>query len=81
MLKISELQAKDIVNIENGKRLGHLGDIDINLSSGQIDALIINGTGKMMSFFSKEDELVIPWANIEKIGSDCILVRVADLEE
>ena len=31
MIKISEFQVKDIVNTLDGKRLGNVGDIDINL--------------------------------------------------
>ncbi len=50
-MKISDLQAKDIVNMESGKRLGHLTDIDINLATGQIEAMIINSSGKVMGFF------------------------------
>ncbi|WP_100408175.1 YlmC/YmxH family sporulation protein [Bacillus solitudinis] len=78
MMKISDLQAKDIVNMENGKRLGHMNDLDINLASGQIEAMIISGTGKMMGFFGEKEEVVIPWKNIVKIGSDVILVEVPD---
>ncbi len=78
-MKISDLQSKDIVNMENGKRLGNLTDLDINLSTGQIDAIIINGTGKMMSFFNREtQEFVIPWSNIVKIGNDVILVHLPE---
>jgi YlmC/YmxH family sporulation protein len=77
MMKISELQVKDIVNMENGKRLGHLTDLDINLTTGAIEALIINGSGKMMGLFGKEsEEIVVPWKNIIRIGSDVILVEV-----
>ncbi|MCM3759369.1 YlmC/YmxH family sporulation protein [Alkalihalobacillus oceani] len=76
MMKISELQVKDIVNMENGKRLGQLTDLEINLNSGQIEALVINGTGKMMGLFGKESaEVTIPWENIIRIGSDVILVE------
>ncbi len=77
MLKISELQAKDIVNMANGKRLGHLTDLEINLETGQIEALIIDGTGRMMGLFGKEsEEVFIPWKHIIRIGSDVILVEV-----
>ncbi|MBU8907098.1 YlmC/YmxH family sporulation protein [Desertibacillus haloalkaliphilus] len=76
MMKISDMQTKDIVNIDDGSRLGNLGDLDINLYTGQIEAIIINGTGKMMSFFGKQDEVIIPWSNIIKIGADCILVQL-----
>ncbi|MCL7746384.1 YlmC/YmxH family sporulation protein [Halalkalibacter alkaliphilus] len=77
MMKISELQVKDIVNMDNGKRLGHLSDLEINLSTGAIEALVINSSGKMMGLFGKEtEEIVIPWKNIIRIGSDVILVEV-----
>ncbi|MDQ0206436.1 YlmC/YmxH family sporulation protein [Alkalicoccobacillus murimartini] len=76
MMKISDLQAKDIVNLETGKRLGHLTDLDLNLDSGQIESIIISSTGKVMSLFGKDEEVVIPWTNIIKIGSDVILVKM-----
>ncbi|WP_227935737.1 YlmC/YmxH family sporulation protein [Alkalihalobacillus deserti] len=77
MMKISELQVKDIVNMGNGKRLGQLTDLDINLSTGAIEALVINASGKMMGLFGKEsEEIIIPWKNIIRIGSDVILVEV-----
>ena len=40
MVKISEFQIKDVVNIADGKKLGNIGDIDINVQTGKIDAII-----------------------------------------
>jgi YlmC/YmxH family sporulation protein len=81
MVKISEFQIKDVVNVSDGKRLGHIGDIEINLSTGKIEAVVISGNGRMLGFFGKEDEVVIPWNNIIKIGQDVILVRFKGAEE
>ncbi|WNF35541.1 YlmC/YmxH family sporulation protein [Bacillaceae bacterium IKA-2] len=79
MLKISEIQSKDIVNISDGKVLGHISDLDINLETGAVEAIIIGGTGKMLTFLGgRETEISIPWANIVKIGSDVILVRIEE---
>jgi len=75
MVLISDLQIKDVVNVSDGKRLGTIGDIDINLATGKIESLIISGTGRVMGFFGKEAEVTIPWRNIVKIGTDVILVR------
>ncbi|MCQ2008877.1 MAG: YlmC/YmxH family sporulation protein [Sporolactobacillus sp.] len=75
MPRISDFQTKEVVNVENGKRLGHIGDLDVNLSSGKIDNLIIPGAGKIMGFFGKEEDIVVPWSNIVRIGADVILVR------
>jgi YlmC/YmxH family sporulation protein len=75
MGKISEFQIKDVVNISDGKKLGNIGDIDINLSTGKIESVIISGSGRVLGFFGREEEIVIPWKNILKIGHDVILVR------
>ncbi|ANB56078.1 sporulation, YlmC/YmxH family protein [Anoxybacillus sp. B7M1] len=80
MIKISEFQTKDVVNVANGKKLGNIGDIDINLQTGQINALIILGSGKVLGLFGREAETVIPWQNIVKIGADVILVRLNESE-
>lgn len=79
MLKISDIQAKDIVNISDGKVLGHISDLDINLETGTVNSIIIGGSGKMLTFLGgRETEIIIPWGNIVKIGSDVILVRVEE---
>ncbi|WP_040204877.1 YlmC/YmxH family sporulation protein [Neobacillus jeddahensis] len=75
MVKISEFQIKDVVNVSDGKRLGNIGDIEINLSTGKIEAVVISGNGRVLGFFGKDEEIVIPWKNIIKIGQDVILVR------
>lgn len=75
MPRISDFQTKEIVNVENGKRLGHVGDLDVNLSSGKIENLIIPGAGKIMGLFGRDNDIVVPWSNIVRIGADVILVR------
>jgi YlmC/YmxH family sporulation protein len=75
MVRISEFQIKDVVNVSDGKRLGNIGDIEINLTTGKIEAVVISGNGRVLGFFGKDDEIVIPWKNIIKIGQDVILVR------
>ncbi|MBR0601395.1 YlmC/YmxH family sporulation protein [Bacillus safensis] len=77
MISISEFQIKDVVDVSSGKKLGTIGDIDINVTSGKIQAIIIGGTGKVMGFFGKEEEMIVPWRNIVKIGEDVILVRLS----
>ncbi|CAH0346904.1 YlmC/YmxH family sporulation protein [Bacillus sp. CECT 9360] len=74
MLKISEFQVKDIVNVSDGKKLGSLADLDINLSTGAIEAIIVSDGSKLMGLFGKEADLIIPWHRIKKIGADVILV-------
>lgn len=81
MIRISEFQMKDVVNISDGKKLGNIGDIDINLKTGKIEAIIITGAGKVLGFFGKDEEVTISWNDILKIGEDVILVRYKDIAE
>ncbi|MFD3448056.1 YlmC/YmxH family sporulation protein [Microbacteriaceae bacterium 4G12] len=76
MIRISEFQMKDVVNVSDGKRLGNISDIDIDINTGKIQAVIISKSGKMLGFLRKEEEVVVLWKNIVKIGEDVILVRV-----
>jgi YlmC/YmxH family sporulation protein len=78
LVRISEFQVKDVVSISDGRKLGNVGDIDINLDTGKIESIIVGGSGKILGFFGKEEEFIIPWSNIVKIGADVILVRFRD---
>ncbi|MRG85481.1 YlmC/YmxH family sporulation protein [Salinibacillus xinjiangensis] len=74
-MKISELQVKDIVAIEDGRKLGYITDLEIDVDKGYVVALVISLKGKMLGLFGKEEEMVIPWNHIVTIGADVILVR------
>lgn len=81
MVRISEFQIKDVVNVADGKKLGNISDIEINLTNGKIEAIIVSSQTRVMNFFGKDDEVLIPWRNILKIGEDVILVRFKDTSE
>ncbi|CCO08739.1 YlmC/YmxH family sporulation protein [Desulforamulus hydrothermalis] len=76
MIKISDLRIREVVNIVDGRRLGMIKDIDIDLEAGRIAALILPGQGRFLGLFGREDELVVPWDKIKKIGIDTILVEI-----
>jgi YlmC/YmxH family sporulation protein len=81
MMKISEFQMKDVVNVSNGRKMGHISDLDINLTTGRVDAIIIQGNARVMGFFGRDNDILIPWRDIVKIGKDVILVRFNDTSE
>jgi len=78
MIKISEFQTKDVVNIIDGKKLGTVQDLEIDLRQGKIDSLVVPLHGKFFGLFGGGSEYIIPWNNIIKIGLDVILVRLED---
>ncbi|MDF2679984.1 MAG: YlmC/YmxH family sporulation protein [Brevibacillus sp.] len=78
MVKISDFQTKEVVNILDGKRLGQISDLEIDLRHGRVEAIVVPGPGKFLGFFSAGNDFVIPWRNIVKIGKDVVLVRMEE---
>ena len=75
MFKVSDLRHKDIINIVNGKRMGIVRDIDVDMDEGKINALILPGSARFINVFFKAEDTVIPWNRIKKIGADVVLVE------
>ncbi len=75
MLKLSEIREKEIININNGERMGYVDDFELNLEKGYIEAIVISGTGKVLKIFGKNSEIIIDWNSIVKIGTDTILIN------
>lgn len=76
VVKISDLKARDVVNVVDGQRLGPIKDVDIDLAEGKVTALILPGANRFLGVFGREQEIVVPWNKIVKIGMDVILVEV-----
>jgi len=76
LVKISDLRAREIINVVDGTRLGVIKDINIDVEKGKITSLVIAGDNKFMSFFARSEDINIPWEKIHKIGMDVILVEL-----
>ncbi|MCY0869479.1 MAG: YlmC/YmxH family sporulation protein [Firmicutes bacterium] len=73
-MRASELQAKDVINVTDGRRLGVIGDLDIDLDSGIVRSVIVPPAGRFFGLMPGGDEVVIGWNQIVKIGLDVVLV-------
>ena len=70
-----ELREKDVVNVNNGERLGRICDIDIDLETARVCALILPGKCRCFGLFGREDDITIAWGEITLIGEDVIFVN------
>ena len=77
----SDLKLKEVINILDGKRLGAITDIEIDIESGRLTAIVVPGPGKFLGFFGRNEDVVIPWDKINKIGADVILVETSSFTE
>jgi YlmC/YmxH family sporulation protein len=77
--RASDLEAREVVNMLDGRRLGNIVDVEFSLEDGRITAIVVPGSPKVLGLFGRADEVVIPWDKIKKIGTDVILVEVAGI--
>lgn len=80
MCRFSELRNKEVINIKNGKRLGFVCDVEISLAQGKISAIILPPQKGRLFFSGRDDDTVVEWEKIKKIGDDIILVDFADCD-
>ncbi len=72
-MRLSDLQAKMVINIKDGKHLGIITDAEIN-SNGEINYFTIMPKHFFKRLFRNEPEYNVTFKQITKIGEDVILV-------
>lgn len=77
--RIADLRNKQVVCVKNGCVLGYVSDIDIDTADGSIKAIVIFGRPRLFGLLGREDDIVIPWIDIEVIGQETILVNTEPL--
>ena len=71
-----DFKHKEVININDGRKLGYVQDVCADLETGTITSIIVPGTNKVLNIFASNNEIVIPWQKIKCIGDDIILVEI-----
>ena len=71
-----ELRCKEVVNVVDGRRLGHIVDIVFDLATARILGLVVPGEKSFWNVFKNGNQLFIPYSCVCKIGDDTILVEL-----
>lgn len=77
-MRLSDLQLKNIVCIEDGKIIGTIIDVLID-EKGNMNSLIVQKSKFFNSFLKSSNEIEIKWNQIKKIGTDVILISMTNL--
>ncbi|MBP3929991.1 MAG: YlmC/YmxH family sporulation protein [Peptostreptococcaceae bacterium] len=75
MIRISDIMDKEVINVKNGKRMGYITDIDMDINEGKIISFSIVGDGGINLFSRGSENQVVFWNDILKIGYDTIIVN------
>ena len=70
----SDLRYKEVIDIHSGYRLGYVFDAEFDQAEGRLLSLITPGRAKLFGLLGREDDYVLPWSSIVRIGGDIILI-------
>ena len=80
MLSKEGIKNKEVINISDGRSLGYVGDIEVNLEQGRIEGIVLPGERRLFGLWGNaEEDIVIRWENIKTIGDDVILVEIHNM--
>lgn len=72
---LGDLQSKDVVNVVDGSKLGRVSNLEIDPLSGKILSITVQTNLRLANFFSGNNNVVIPWNQIVKIGGEVVIVN------
>ena len=77
-MRLSELVGKEIVNLNDGTRLGVVGESDlvINVNDGTIQSIVLPRKSTPLNFWVEKECMIIPWDSVKKIGAEIIIVEL-----
>lgn len=75
--RIAQLRYKEVIGVADGVRYGYVDDLEIDLDSGQVQALVVPGRRRLFGLLGREADKYIPWSAVHRFGEDIILVDQA----
>lgn len=71
-----ELRCKEVVNVLDGRRLGHIIDLIFDLNSARVLGFMLPAEKSGWNIFKNNNQLFLPYNCIVRIGEDTILVEL-----
>lgn len=80
MMRLSELNGKEVINLGDGARLGVIDECEVMFDdeSGMIATLEVPDRGGFFRFFGDMCYISIPWQAIRRIGDEVIIVDLSE---
>ena len=75
-MRLTQLQCKEVICVSDGRRLGFIEDVEVEIPEGNIHAILVPGPCKLLGLVGRKEDLRIPWHCIRRIGPDIVLVDI-----
>ena len=74
-MRFTQLQCKEVICVKDGRRLGYVEDVMVEVPEGNVCAIVVPGPCRFLGIAGRRDDYIIPWNCIKKIGPDIVLVE------
>ncbi len=72
--RMTELRDKEIISVKDGCRFGYVGDVEVDLETGKVSALVVPGRLRFFGLLGRDEDRFFPWESVKRFGEDIILV-------
>lgn len=73
-MRFTQLQCKEVICISDGRRLGFISDVQVEVPDGKVCAIVVPGPARLLGLGGRHEDYLIPWSAIKRIGPDIVLV-------
>lgn len=77
-MRICEVKKKEVINLCNCNKLGYVSDLDINLCTGRLEAILVSRNTGFCGLIGNDTYYVIPYDCIKKMGDNLIFVEICE---
>ena len=74
-VKFTDLQCKEVICVSDGRRLGFVADVIVEVPEGKVCSIVVPGQSRHLGLVGSREEFIIPWESIRRIGPDIVLVE------
>lgn len=77
-MRMREVKLKEVINTCNCKKLGYVSDLDVDLCSGRVVAIVVSRGSSVCGFLGSNTCYLIPYDCIKKLGENLIFVEICE---
>lgn len=78
LYSINAIRSMEVIDVSTGSKLGYARDFKVDLESNKVVSIFLPALAK--GWFSKEDDIEIPWNKVIKIGVDVLIVDASEIQ-
>lgn len=77
-MRMREIRLKEVINTCTCKKLGYISDLDVNLCTGRIEAILVPKSTGVCNLLGSDICYLIPYECIKKIGENLVFVEICE---